>query len=59
MEILHPADWHLGRTLYGQKRNHEFEESLFWLIKTIESETIDCLLVTGDIFDTRTPSYQK
>ena len=56
MKILHTADWHLGRTLYGRKRNHEFEEFLFWLIETIESETIDCLLVAGDIFDTRTPS---
>jgi exonuclease SbcD len=59
MKILHPADWHLGRTLYGRKRNHEFPESLFWLIETIESETIDWLLVAGDIFDTRTPSLQK
>ena len=56
MKILHTSDWHLGRSLYGRKRYDEFSGFLDWLAGTIEKETIDVLLVAGDIFDTSTPS---
>ena len=56
MRILHTSDWHLGRQLYNQKRTAEFEAFLDWLIETIEQNTIDTLLVAGDVFDTTTPS---
>lgn len=56
MKILHTSDWHLGRSLYGRKRYEEFSEFLDWLCITIENESIDVLLVAGDIFDTSTPS---
>ncbi len=56
MKILHTADWHLGRSLYGRKRYDEFSEFLDWLSKTIQEERVDALLVAGDIFDTCTPS---
>ncbi|MCB1113011.1 MAG: exonuclease SbcCD subunit D C-terminal domain-containing protein [Chlamydiales bacterium] len=56
MKILHTADWHLGRSLYGRKRYDEFSEFLDWLSKTIQDEGVDALLVAGDIFDTCTPS---
>jgi len=55
MKILHTSDWHLGRSLYGQRRYHEFADFLEWLAATIEREKVDLLLVTGDIFDTSTP----
>ena len=56
MKILHTSDWHIGRTLYGRKRYEEFEAFLTWLAETIQENSIDALLVAGDIFDTRTPS---
>jgi len=56
MKILHTSDWHLGRSLYGRKRYDEFSEFLDWLGRTIEEESIDALLVAGDVFDTSTPS---
>lgn len=56
MKILHTADWHLGRTLYGRNRYEEFSAFLDWLIETIESAHIDALIVAGDVFDTGTPS---
>jgi exonuclease SbcD len=56
MKILHTSDWHIGRTLYGRKRYEEFESFLNWLVQTINQNTIDCLLVAGDVFDTSTPS---
>ncbi|MBL4781154.1 MAG: exonuclease SbcCD subunit D C-terminal domain-containing protein [Porticoccaceae bacterium] len=56
MKVLHTSDWHLGRSLYGQKRYGEFSQFLDWLAVTIEAERVDILLVAGDIFDTGTPS---
>lgn len=56
MKILHTADWHLGRSLYGRKRYEEFKEFLDWLIQTIDDEEVDTLLVAGDVFDTTMPS---
>ena len=56
MRILHTSDWHLGRSLYGRKRYDEFESFLKWLSKTIIDQSIDVLLVAGDVFDNSTPS---
>ncbi|PHR30547.1 MAG: exonuclease sbcCD subunit D [Desulfotalea sp.] len=56
MKILHTSDWHIGRALYGRKRNEEFSQFLNWMIATLSSEKIDVLLIAGDIFDTTTPS---
>ena len=56
MKILHTSDWHIGRTLYGRKRFHEFEAFFDWLVETIKQEYVDVLLVAGDVFDTTTPN---
>ncbi|MGL4854396.1 MAG: exonuclease SbcCD subunit D C-terminal domain-containing protein [Lentisphaeria bacterium] len=56
MKIIHTSDWHLGKSLYNKKRYQEFAQFLQWLLQTIIDENIDLLLVTGDIFDTTTPS---
>ena len=56
MKILHTSDWHLGRALYGRKRNEEFSQFLAWMLEILASEKIDVLLIAGDIFDTTTPS---
>lgn len=56
MKLLHTSDWHLGRALYGRKREKEFSLFLSWLLETLTCENIDILLIAGDIFDTTTPS---
>ena len=57
MKLLHTSDWHLGRTLYSKKERHE-EHAAFlnWLLKTIKDNSVDLLLIAGDIFDTASPS---
>lgn len=55
MKILHTSDWHLGQNFMSKTRKSEHQEFLDWLIQTIEKESIDCLVVAGDIFDTYTP----
>lgn len=58
MNILHTSDWHLGRSLYGKKRDHEFTAFLAWLLNALTEQKIDVLIVAGDIFDTNAPSHQ-
>lgn len=56
MKFIHTSDWHLGRSLYGRRRYEEFSTFLDWLVDLIEQQSVDALLVAGDIFDTNTPS---
>ena len=56
MRILHTSDWHIGNSLVNKKRYEEYTAFLTWLTETIQKNTIDVLLVAGDVFDTTTPS---
>lgn len=56
MRLLHTSDWHLGHVLHGMSREREHRDFLRWLVQTLEAEQIEVLLVTGDIFDSSTPS---
>lgn len=55
MKILHTSDWHLGQNFMGKSRIEEHEAFLSWLLKILEENQIELLLVSGDIFDTGTP----
>jgi DNA repair protein SbcD/Mre11 len=55
MKILHTSDWHLGQNFIGKSREEEHQAFLAWLFKTIEEQSINVLIVAGDIFDTGTP----
>ncbi len=59
MKILHTADWHIGKKLYGRQRFAEHGEFLRWLLGALVREEIDGLIVAGDIFDTSNPSEQS
>ncbi len=58
MRILHTADWHIGKVLH--KHSLVEEQSLFlnWLLQIIKSESIDLLMISGDIFDLANPSVK-
>jgi DNA repair protein SbcD/Mre11 len=55
LRILHTSDWHLGHQLHGLPRDREHAAFLGWLLDTLESQSIDALLVAGDIFETANP----
>ncbi|MEH7383673.1 exonuclease SbcCD subunit D [Bacillus sp. JJ1533] len=55
MRILHTADWHLGRSLEGRSRLKEQAQFLDELVKIVEEEKIDVVLMAGDAFDTVNP----
>lgn len=56
LKVLHTSDWHLGRSLYGQRRYPEFDALLAWMLGAMREHRIDVLLIAGDVFDTTTPS---
>lgn len=56
LKVLHTSDWHLGRSLYGQRRYAEFDAFLAWMLDTMRAQQTDVLLIAGDVFDTTTPS---
>ncbi len=56
MRILHTADWHLGAQLHEQSRLPEQEEFLKWMLRTMDQEKPDALLIAGDVFDSCAPS---
>nr|WP_058023159.1 exonuclease SbcCD subunit D C-terminal domain-containing protein [Pseudohongiella spirulinae] len=56
MKVLHTSDWHLGRSLYGQRRYEEFDAFLAWMLDTLREQQTDILLIAGDVFDTTAPS---
>ncbi len=56
MKILHTADWHIGKVLHKHSLKEELEAFFDFLIETIKSESINVLLVSGDIFDLANPS---
>jgi len=56
MRFLHTSDWHLGKTLKGRSRAQEHQAVLLEILDVVRREKIDCVLVTGDIFDSPAPS---
>lgn len=56
MRVLHTSDIHLGRILYSRRRYQEFEAFLDWLAGVVEEREVEAMLISGDIFDTSTPS---
>ena len=59
MKILHTADWHLGHRLHEQSQVEEQTLFLQWIEQYIIDNDIDVLLISGDIFDTGSPSNQS
>ena len=56
MRLLHTADWHLGQTFHQFERGYEHERFLAWLLDTLAAESVDALLIAGDVFDNSNPS---
>lgn len=55
LRILHTADWHLGHSLHSIGREFEHGQFLDWLLDELDDQSIDALLVCGDVFDSIHP----
>lgn len=56
MKILHTSDWHLGRTLYDFSLLEDQEKMLCDIQYILEQQSIDVLVIAGDIYDRAVPS---
>lgn len=59
MKILHTADWHLGKSLYGRSLLEDQKWFLnSFLLPLLEREHPDALVVAGDLFDRQVPPVE-
>ena len=56
MRLLHTSDWHLGRSLHGTDLLAEQEAVLTRLARVVAAESVDVVLVAGDVYDRAVPS---
>ncbi|MCS6807198.1 MAG: exonuclease subunit SbcD [Bacteroidota bacterium] len=57
MKILHTADWHLGRRLYGYELSDDHDAMLDEIIAIISTHRVDALIHAGDVFDSANPPH--
>ena len=56
MRLLHTSDWHIGRSLHGTDLLAEQEAVLGALAGVVAAESVDVVLVAGDVYDRAVPS---
>jgi exonuclease SbcD len=56
VKFLHTADWHVGKTLKGRDRLDEQKAVLAEIAAIAEANTVDAVLVAGDVYDSSAPS---
>ena len=55
MRILHTSDWHLGRSFHGVGMLEAQAAFVDHLIDTVTTESVDLVLVAGDVYDRALP----
>ncbi|SEE07521.1 Exodeoxyribonuclease I subunit D [Amycolatopsis lurida] len=58
VKLLHTSDWHIGRTFHGADLLAEQETVLGHLADLVAAESVDVVLVSGDIYDRAVPSAE-
>jgi exonuclease SbcD len=56
MRLLHTSDWHIGRSLHGTDLLAEQEAVLGGLAEVVRAESVDVVVVAGDVYDRAVPS---
>jgi exonuclease SbcD len=56
MRLLHTSDWHIGRSLHGTDLLAEQEAVLGGLAEVVRTESVDVVVVAGDVYDRAVPS---
>ncbi|QWC85113.1 exonuclease SbcCD subunit D [Nocardioidaceae bacterium] len=55
MRLLHTSDWHLGRSFHREGLLQDQAAYVDHLIEVVESEQVDLVVVSGDVFDRALP----
>ncbi|GAA4745698.1 exonuclease SbcCD subunit D [Modestobacter marinus] len=56
MRLLHTSDWHIGRSLHGTDLLAEQEAVLSGLADVVVAESVDVVVVAGDVYDRAVPA---
>ena len=56
MRILHTSDWHIGRSFHGHPTIANLRVVLDALIEVVRQRAVEVVVVSGDVFDSATPS---
>jgi len=57
MRLLHTSDWHIGKP-FAVNRLDEQQAVLDEILEIASYNRVDCVLVCGDVFDSRAPSAE-
>ncbi|MEO6987706.1 MAG: exonuclease SbcCD subunit D [Aquihabitans sp.] len=55
MRVLHTSDWHLGRSFHGASLLDEQVEAMDRIVTLVAEESIDLVLIAGDLYDRAIP----
>lgn len=55
MRLLHTSDWHLGRSFHREDLLAAQASFLDHLVATVRSERVECVVVSGDVYDRALP----
>lgn len=55
MRILHTSDWHLGRSFHREDLLGAQATFADHLVETVRAESVECVLVSGDVYDRAIP----
>lgn len=55
MRILHTSDWHLGRSFGPVSLSGDQEAFVDWLVGVVAEESVDLVVIAGDIYDRSIP----
>lgn len=58
MRILHTSDWHVGKTIRGESRLAEHRRVLDEIVQIVRRESVDVVLVAGDLYESAAPSAE-
>ncbi|OXM50860.1 exonuclease SbcCD subunit D [Amycolatopsis thailandensis] len=58
VKLLHTSDWHIGRTFHGADLLAEQEAVLGHVADLVAAESVDVVVVAGDIYDRAVPSAE-
>ncbi|GAA2588584.1 exonuclease SbcCD subunit D [Actinomadura fulvescens] len=56
MRLLHTSDWHLGRSFHREDLLGAQASFVDHLVDTVRSERVDCVLISGDVYDRALPA---
>jgi exonuclease SbcD len=56
MRLLHTSDWHLGRSFHREDLLGAQAAFVDHLVETVRSEGVDCVLISGDVYDRALPA---